>query len=144
MRGTKAQEQVSHAARRVGRILPYAISICAGCILNAGCFNMSTGGDYGSVVTDGQKAGIVVGKTTKTDILRVLGNPDQRVDLGDGKEQFSYIKESIRVTGKSGLILPTSRIARASQYTEFWITFLNDVVTETGEQPTTKQPNYFK
>lgn len=38
--------------------------------VTSGCMKMNTGGDFGSVVTEGQKAAIVKGKTTKIDILR--------------------------------------------------------------------------
>lgn len=105
-------------------------------LLAFGC--VSAGGDYGSVLTDAQKSQVVVGKTTKTEILRVLGNPDQRIPLPDGREQFSYIKESIRSQGSLFGSRSTSR------YQEFWIIFNGDVVAETGEQPTSKSPNYFK
>jgi hypothetical protein len=111
---------------------------CAGAIVFAGCVNMSN--DYGSVVTQGQKDAIVKGKTTKTEVLQQLGNPDQKIDLGNNKEQFSYIKENVGT--KTSLIIPTGSVT--SRYTEYWIVFENDIVTDTGERPTTKQPNYFK
>lgn len=109
-----------------------AIAVCA-----AGC--ASIGGDFGSVIPEGQKAAIVIGATTKTQILQELGNPDQKIDLGDGKEQFSYIKETIQ--SKAVLMSINSK----SNYTEFWIVFnAAGVVTDKGERPTTKQPKYFK
>lgn len=130
----------AHSTREIVRARPYremgCIALLAALVGTAGCISM--GGDYGSVVTAGQKAGIVKEKTTKTDILRELGNPDQKIDLGNNKEQFSYITERVRTKG--GLIMAEI----ASQYTEFWIVFENNVVTETGERPTTKAPNYFK
>lgn len=103
----------------------------------AGCVSM--GGDFGSVVTEGQKTAIVKGKTTRTDILRELGNPDQKINLGGGKEQFSYIKETTKTSGVMGLSYSTS-----SNYTEFWIVFDNGIVSDFGERPTTKAPTYFK
>jgi hypothetical protein len=56
-------------------------------------------GTYGSKVSAEQKAAIVKGQTTKVDLLCELGNPDQKIDLGGGKEQFSYIKEKYTSTG---------------------------------------------
>jgi outer membrane protein assembly factor BamE (lipoprotein component of BamABCDE complex) len=93
---------------------------------------MSTGSDHGSVVTEEQIFGIEAGTTTKTDVLRALGNPDQRIDLGGGKEQFSYIRETIRTTRQKGILLPTSNIQTTSQHSEFWIVFQNDIVAEKG------------
>ena len=101
-----------------------------------GCVNM--GGDYGSVVTEGQKSSIVKGKTSKIEILRELGNPDQKIDLGNGKEQFSYIKETIKSSGNP------FTMSTGSTYNEFWILFDNGIVSDFGERPTTKAPNYFK
>ncbi|MBU3933112.1 MAG: hypothetical protein KKH11_00390 [Candidatus Omnitrophica bacterium] len=110
--------------------------VIIGVLFMSGC--ATVGGDYGSVVTEGQKAAIVKGKTTKTDILRELGNPDQKIDLGGGKEQFSYIKETIKSTGV------IFSLTTSSQRTEFWIIFTNGVVSDFGERPTTKAPTYFK
>ncbi len=110
--------------------------VCS-CVLSGGCAT-TIGGDFGSVVTEGQKAAILKGKTTRTDILRELGNPDQKIDLGGGKEQFSYIKETIQTTG--GVF----SLSTFSSYTEFWIVFDNGVVSDFGERPTTKAPTYFK
>jgi hypothetical protein len=123
-----------------GRIMKRASLLLAGMTVLAmgGC--ISTGGDFGSVVTQGQKEAIVAGKTTRTEILRELGNPDQKIDLGNGKAQFSYIKEKVRTKG--AILIPASETT--SQYEEFWIVFDKDVVAEKGERPTTKTPNYFK
>jgi len=96
------------------------------------------GGEFGSVVTRGQKESIIIGQTTKTQILRELGNPDQTIDLGNNMEQLSYIKE--RVESKGG----ASGVVTTSTYTEFWIILENGIVIDKGERPTTKQPNYFK
>lgn len=111
------------------------IAMCA-----AGCaMSTNMGGDYGSVIPEGQKAAIVAGTTTKTQILQELGTPDQRIDLGEGKEQFSYIKETIQTSGTM------FNISTKSNFTEFWIVFNGaGVVTDKGERPTTKQPKYFK
>ena len=109
------------------------------CILFAGlsgCINMS--GEFGSVVTPGQKSAIVNGKTTKTEILQELGDPDQIIDLGNGKQQFSYIRESIwGISGPFGG-------SGSSRYTEFFVVFDKDIVSASGERPTTKTPKYFK
>ena len=95
-----------------------------------GCY----AGTFGSVVTPEQKAKIQVGKTTKVELLRELGTPDQILELGGGKEEFSYIKEAI-----------TSYMATAvGKSTEFWLVLDNSVVTDFGERPTTKKPKYIK
>ena len=46
---------------------------------------------YGGVKPE-QLARIQKGKTTKTDLLRELGAPDQQIDLGSGREEVSYIE----------------------------------------------------
>jgi len=99
------------------------------CVL-AGC----SAGTYGSTVTPEQRAAIVKGQTTKTDLLRELGNPDQTIDLGDGKEQLSYISETYTTYG----------VSASATGTEFWVVLTNGVVEDFGERPTTKQPSYLK
>ena len=91
-------------------------------------------GTYGSVIKPEQKAAIVKGKTTKVELLRELGNPDQTVDLGGGKEEMSYIREAITSYG----------IRATSENTEFWILINKEVVEDFGERPTTKSPKYIK
>jgi hypothetical protein len=91
-------------------------------------------GVTGSVVSPERQAAIIKGKTTKAEILRDLGNPDQKIDLGGGKEQFSYIRQEWGY----GLI-------RASEKRmEFWIVFKSGVVEDFGDRPTDKVPNYFQ
>ena len=84
----------------------------------------------GSVVTDQQKAAIINGTTTKTDLLREFGNPDQTLDLGNGKEELSYIREEWGFG------------ARKLSATEFWVDLNKGVVQDFGERPTTKAPAY--
>ncbi len=91
-------------------------------------------GTYGSKISAEQRAAIVKGKTTKVDLLRELGNPDQTIDLGGGKEQFSYIREKYTTYG----------VTASSENTEFWILLSNGVVNDFGERPTTKSTNYMK
>ena len=91
-------------------------------------------GTYGTQVSTEQQSSIVKGKTTKIDLLRELGNPDQTIDLGKGKEQYSYIKEKI-----------TSNLFNSSsENTEFWVILTNGIVSDFGERPTTKSPKYIK
>jgi len=99
-------------------------------LLLSGC----PAGTFGSIVTPEQKASIIKGQTTKVDILKELGNPDQAIDLGDGKEQLSYISSAVK----------TSLIAASSTNTEFWVVLNKGVVEDLGERPTTKEPNYMK
>ena len=88
---------------------------------------------YGTV-PNSFKSQIVKGKTTKTEVLQKLGNPDQKIDLGQGQEQFSYIKEQYTITGFNTL----------QKNTEFWLTFdTNNAVADFGERPTSKAKNYF-
>ena len=91
-------------------------------------------GPFGTVITPEQKAKIMTGKTTKVELLKEIGTPDQVIDLGGGKEQFSYITE--RVIGYG--------VGSTSQNTEFWLVLDNGVVTDFGERPTTKSPKYIK
>lgn len=91
-------------------------------------------GTFGSVVTPEQKASIIKGQTTKVDLLQEMGNPDQTIDLGDGKEQVSYISSAITSTGFSS----------SNTNTEFWVVLNKGVVEDFGERPTTKEPNYMK
>jgi len=91
---------------------------------------------YGTVLNQ-FKSQIVKGKTTKTEVLQKLGNPDQKIDLGQGQEQFSYIKEEYMSN-------PVSFVSGKSKNTEFWLTFdTNNAVADFGERPTSKAKNYF-
>jgi hypothetical protein len=113
-----------------------------GIIGSTGCF--SPGAQHGSIVAPAQKKAIVPGTTTKTEILRELGNPDQKIDLGNKQEQFSYITLNIR----RGMFIPmgggVNGLGGISSNTEYWILFENDIVKETGERPTTKSPSMAK
>lgn len=91
-------------------------------------------GTYGSKVSPEQKAAIVKGRTSRADLLRELGNPDQTIDLGNGKEQLSYISEKIT----------SYAVTSSSEGTEFWVVLKDGIVQDFGERPTTKQPSYLK
>ena len=104
-------------------------------LASAGCF--SPGGSFGSKVSSEQKAGIIAGKTTMTDVLRDLGNPDQKIDLGNNQEQFSYITANLQ----QGFYAPPPFGSVGLKNTEFWILFENKIVKESGERPTTKSPS---
>jgi len=88
---------------------------------------------YGTKITEEQKAQIIKGKTTKAWFLKEIGEPDQRIDLGDGKEQFSYIYAKGTYKG----------VVVTHKYTEFWVDFDKDgAVADFGERPTTKKPTF--
>ena len=101
----------------------------------SGCYSISQG-----TVSTHFKSQIAKGKTTKVEVLQELGNPDQKIDLGDGKQQFSYIKEEYKITPLSCF----SSNAGNSQNIEFWLAFdADNTVADFGERPTTKAKNYF-
>ncbi len=100
------------------------VSISFAFILN-GCISASYGG-----VNQKQQANILKGKTTKVEILRVIGNPDQTIDLGRGEEELSYVREEYSATSLT------------SKNTEFWLKIRNGVVEDFGERPTTKAHRY--
>ncbi|MGD0488843.1 MAG: hypothetical protein ABSB94_16830 [Syntrophorhabdales bacterium] len=91
-------------------------------------------GPFGTIITPEQKGKIMIGKTTKVELLKEIGTPDQIIDLGAGKEQFSYITERVTSYG----------IKATSENTEFWLVLKNGVVTDYGERATTKSPKYIK
>jgi hypothetical protein len=129
----KTTEKRGEQVRRAGLLKNGgmgAVLILVGLLLLPGC----PAGTYGSKISAEQKAAIVKGKTTKVDLLRELGNPDQTIDVGGGKEQLSYIKEKYTTYG----------VTASSENTEFWILLSNGVVTDFGERPTTKSTNYMK
>lgn len=110
--------------------------VCAGLVL-ASCFTRSF--VLSARITDEQKAAIEIGRTTKDDLLRELGDPDRVRALGPGRERFTYIneKEIGRFTGfalfpilGAGSVPPTE-IARS----ELWIVLTDDVVEALGERP---------
>jgi hypothetical protein len=89
---------------------------------------------YGGVTPE-QRASIVKGKTTKTELLREVGDPDQRIDLGGGKEQLSYISDTYDVAPFIG--------ETSSGHKDFWIVLdKSGVVEDFGERPTTKSHKY--
>lgn len=88
--------------------------------------SMGADKETGKIITEGQKNAIVKGKTTKAEILRELGEPDSKEDLGSGKEKFGYhYQKSIT----SGLMVPTTELTTI----DFWITFNKGVVEDFGE-----------
>ena len=110
-------------------------------VFTNGC--SSLGGSFGcqtfGAVPDKVKSQIIKGTTTKVWILQELRKPDQQIDLGDGKEQFSYIKEVVPVISPAVLLN-----AGKNNNTEFWIIFgTNNLVVDFGERPTLKEKNYF-
>jgi len=89
-------------------------------------------GTYGGLTAE-QKASIVRGKTTRVELLREVGTPDQSIDLGGGKEELSYVREKYTTYG----------VHATSENTEFWITLDKGVVQDFGERPTTKSKKWF-
>jgi hypothetical protein len=108
------------------------------CLLTLGALALAISGcpigSGGHPVTPEQQAAIVKGKTTTTQVLQELGEPDQRLDLGNGKEQLSYISEKYT----------SYAVTSSAEGTEFWIVVKNGVVEDFGQRPTTKKPNYLR
>ena len=84
--------------------------------------------NLGVKVTPEQQQSIHKGKTTKSELLAKLGDPHQRIDKGQGNEQFLYISNVVNNLG-GGLI----------RGEEFWVTFNGNVVSDFGERPTQKR-----
>jgi outer membrane protein assembly factor BamE (lipoprotein component of BamABCDE complex) len=104
-----------------------------------------TEGKSGAVVSDAQKANIEKGKTTRVQILQELGDPSQKIDLGKGKMQYSYVMS----TRSSDYLTPIKHPFGTSasdviKFTEFWIIFKNDIVEDFGEKATNKTPNFMR
>lgn len=112
---------------------------CCLVMLVAGCSSLGPFGcETFGAVPDKVKSQIIKGTTTKVWILQEIGKPDQQIDLGDGKEQFSYIKEVVPVIPPAVLLN-----AGKNNNTEFWIVFgTNNLVVDFGEKPTLKKKNY--
>lgn len=94
-------------------------------------------GTHGSIIEPAQRAAIVRGQTTKDQVLNELGSPDDEVDLGGGKEEISYIQETVPNRANFNLL-------RNSSKSQFWILLNNNVVEAYGDRTTDKSPNYFK
>jgi hypothetical protein len=105
-----------------------SIALVAVASMMSGCPAGSFGG-----VKESQRATIVKGTTTKTDLLRELGTPDQVIDLGGGREELSYIEETYTTYG----------VWAKSENTESWFIVNKDVVEDFGTRPTTKSHKYF-
>lgn len=99
--------------------------------------------DIGTKISPEQKADIVKGKTTRVQILQELGDPDQKIDLGKGQLQYSYLqgtkKSSLATQFKYSFGGKPSDMVK---FTEFWVVFKNDVVHDFGEKPTNKRPKF--
>lgn len=90
---------------------------------------------FGTDITANERKQIIKGKTTKIEVLRKFGNPDQTVKLDNETEEISYIKENV-VIGLAPLVKPKN--------TEFWLQIKNGIVQDFGERETNKSPNYMK
>jgi outer membrane protein assembly factor BamE (lipoprotein component of BamABCDE complex) len=86
-------------------------------------------GTYGSVITPDQLAVIVRGKTTKAEVLSVLGEPDDVKNLGGGKEELSYVRATIGTHYNFGSYGNYTK-------TETWIILKNNIVEAYGERDT--------
>ena len=86
-------------------------------------------GTYGSIIELGKQAQIVLGKTTKAQLIQLLGNPDDSRNLGAGKEELAYVRKTIsdhyNFFGYGN-----------SKKTEFWIVLKNGIVEAYGERAT--------
>lgn len=90
---------------------------------------------FGTDITADERAQIIKGKTTKIEVLRQFGNPDQTIKLDRGREEISYIKENV-IMGVAPFVKPKNN--------EFWLQVKNGVVEDFGERETKKSPNYMK
>ena len=90
---------------------------------------------FGTDITADERAKIIKGKTTKIEVLRQFGNPDQTIKLDRGREEISYIKENV-IMGVAPFVKPKNN--------EFWLQVKNGVVEDFGERETKKSPNYMK
>jgi len=86
-------------------------------------------GIYGSVVTLEQMRVIVRGKTTKAELLNLLGEPDETKNLGFGKEELSYVRSTVGTHYNFGSYGNYKK-------TEFWILLKNNIVEAYGERDT--------
>ena len=86
-------------------------------------------GTYGSVITPEQMAVIVRGKTTKAELLSLLGEPDDVKNLGDGKEELSYVRATVGTHYNFGSYGNYTK-------TETWIILKNNIVEAYGERDT--------
>jgi hypothetical protein len=77
---------------------------------------------------------IVSGKTTKAELLKQLGEPDKQTTLGNGKEEWLYLREKPSAhaswwrPSKSGL----------------WVVLKNNVVDAFGERNSVEDQNSHK
>jgi outer membrane protein assembly factor BamE (lipoprotein component of BamABCDE complex) len=84
-------------------------------------------GTYGSVITPGQMAVIVRGKTTKAELLSLLGEPDDVKNLGGGKEEWSYVRATVGTHYNFGSYGNYTK-------TETWIILKSNIVEAYGER----------
>jgi len=106
--------------------------------VGSGCVYTSTYGEVAATF----KSQIAKGKTTKVEVLQELGDPDQRIDLGNDQMMFSYIKE-VYSYSPNPFTAYTQDLGKINKNTEFWIKFdKNDRVVDFGERPTTKSKKY--
>lgn len=99
-------------------LLP-AVSLISGC----------PKGIYGSVITQEQMAVIVRGKTTKAELINLIGEPDEVKNLGGGKEEFSYVRATVGTHYNFGSYGNYTK-------TEFWVILKNNIVEAFGERDT--------
>jgi outer membrane protein assembly factor BamE (lipoprotein component of BamABCDE complex) len=86
-------------------------------------------GTYGSVITPEQLAVIVRGKTTKAELLSLLGDPDEVKNLGGGREEWSYVRATISTHYNFGSYGNSTK-------TETWFMLTNNIVEAYGERDT--------
>ncbi len=84
-------------------------------------------GIYGSVITPEQLSGVVRGKSTKLEVVRILGEPDDEKNFGNGREELSYVRATVGTHYNFGGYGNYKK-------TEFWIMIKNNVVEAYGER----------
>ncbi len=104
------------------RVIVMLVLLLPAATMLSGC----PAGTYGSVVSPEQVAAIVRGKTSKEQLLEVLGDPDKVTNLDSGQEEWLYIQQTVTYHG-------TWLHSRKSG---FWVIFNNNIVEAFGHRAT--------
>ena len=84
-------------------------------------------GVYGSIITPEQLTQVNRGKSTKQDVIRILGEPDEVRNIGVGQEELSYVRATV---GTHYNFLGYGNYKK----TELWVIIKNNVVEAYGER----------
>ena len=89
----------------------------------------------GTVMSDEDKAEIIKGKTTQTELQRKFGNPDQTNKINSHTVEISYIQKNFTPKPFGGLKYSN---------VEYWFEVVDGVIQDFGDRPTKKFPNESK